>query len=65
MIKDKGKVHTQVADLLRLRGIETEGLKIVSGGRGPYHLVVINDKVIGEYNHSTKKLSIHADIIAE
>lgn len=65
MIKETGKAHDEVAELLRLRGIDVKGLKIVSGGRGPYHLVVINDEVIGEYNHSTKKLSIHADIIAE
>jgi hypothetical protein len=65
VLKDKGKVYTQVAELLRLRGIDTKGMRIFSGGRGPYHLVVINDEVIGEYNHNTKKLSIHADIIAE
>ena len=63
MVKDKGKVHNEVAELLRLRGIDAKGLKIASGGRGPYHLVVINDEVIGEYNHNTKKLSVHADII--
>lgn len=65
MIKEKGKVHDEVAELLRLRGIDTKGMRTVSGGRGPYHLIVVNDEVIGEYNHSTKKLSIHADIIAE
>lgn len=61
MIKDKGKVHTQVADLLRLRGIETEGLKIATLTPGTDHLVLIGDESIGEYNHRSQKLTLYRD----
>lgn len=63
MVKDKGKVHAQVAELLRLRGIDTKGLKIATLGRGQHHLVLIGDETIGEYNHRTDKLTLYRDFI--
>lgn len=61
MIKKKGKVHDEVAELLRLQGIDTEGLKIATLGRGTDHLLLVNDEAIGEYNHRSKKMTLYRD----
>ncbi len=61
MIKDKGKVHDEVAELLRLRGIDTKGLKIATLGRGTDHLVLIDEETVGEYNYRSKKMTIYRD----
>ena len=63
MIKEEGRTHTQVAKLLKLRGIDPKGLKIVNLPQsGPYHLILIGEETIGEYNHAGKKMTLYRDI---
>lgn len=62
MIKTEGKCFDQVAEYLNSRGISTEGLKIATlGFSGSDHLIMKDDDVIGEYNHTTKTVSLYAD----
>lgn len=63
MIKETGKTHAQVTKLLRRRGIDPNGLKIATLPQsGPFHLVLIGEETIGEYNHLTKRLALYRDI---
>lgn len=60
MIRKEGKVFRDVFMLLRRAGmIDLRGLAIATLGRGPDHLVVINDTVIGEYNHVSGRLFLY------
>lgn len=60
MIKREGKVYDRVAALLREAGREDlRGLAVATLGRGTDHLVVLNDDVIGEYNHRSGRLFLY------
>ena len=63
MIKTKGAVWEQVNELLMDKGIDTTTLKIASFGRGTYHEVVIDDSIIGGYDHKSKRLTLAEDLI--
>lgn len=60
-IRKNGKVHFDVAMLLRRRGIDPKGLKIVTFGRSPYHTIVLDDEPIGEYCHISREMSLYID----
>lgn len=59
MVKKEGKVYCHVARLLQAKGYDTKTLAIATMGPGPYHMVVLHDRVIGEYNHRSRQLSLN------
>ena len=60
MIRTDGKIHQQVAELLRTRGYTNlETLKIISIGRSPLHMVALDGGHIGDYNHRHHKLYLY------
>lgn len=61
MIKKEGKVYSEVAKRLQAMGIDTRELRIATFGRGPDHLIVIGDKVIGGYNHKSRRMTLDKD----
>lgn len=58
MIRTDGKVYDRVKELLQEKGLNTEGLKIVSFGRGTQHDIMINDEHVGSYEHRGKRLTL-------
>lgn len=65
MVKEKGKAHDAVAELLSNRGFDITGLKVAAIGRGPDRLILLDDETIGEYNCKSKKLILYSDVIIE
>lgn len=61
MVKEEGRTHAQVAELLRARGIDPKGLKVATLTPGTDHLVLIGADTIGEYNHRSRKLTLYRD----
>lgn len=61
MIKTSGKLHEQIAALLRARGISPDRLHVATLGRGTDHLVILDDDTIGEYNHKSKSLMLYSN----
>lgn len=55
MIRTNGKVYDIVKAHLEQMGIDTSTLKIVSFGRGTYHDISIEDRIIGSYEHRSKE----------
>lgn len=60
MVRKDGKVYSTVAKLLRAKGYDTKTLAIATMGPGPYHMVVLHDRVIGGYNHRSRQLSLNS-----
>lgn len=63
MARKKGKVYMMVRKLLRFRGMDLEGLEIVTQSPGSDHLVVLNGETIGKYNHISKRLFLYSDLL--
>jgi hypothetical protein len=61
MAKREGKTYTTVAGLLRVRGVDPNGLEIATLGRGTDHLVLLNGETVGEYNHASKRLFLYEE----
>lgn len=58
MVKYNGKVYDAVIEILKERGISTEGIG-VKGVRGNgYHWIVKDDRVVGEFNHKSKECTL-------
>lgn len=69
MIKNSGKIHDQVRELLTARGYETNTLQIATLKRGTEHLVLLGGEIIGEFYANPRKrpgpgkLIIYADVV--
>lgn len=63
MVKKEGKTYTAVADLLKTRGVDPEGLEIATLGRGSDHLILLNGETIGEYNHRSRQLFLYDNVV--
>ena len=57
-IRTDGKVYTLVKAQLTQMGIDTSTLKIVSFGRGVYHEISLNDRIVGSYEHNSRELKL-------
>lgn len=61
MIKKEGTTYQSVAELLRSRGMDPEGLEVATLSRGPDHLVILDGETVGEYNHRSKCLVLYSE----
>lgn len=59
MRKKSGRVWDQVAQGLKRAGKDVSSLEIATLSRGADHLVILNDEVVGEYNHVSKRLFLY------
>lgn len=58
-IRTDGKVYYLVKSQLMQMGIDTSTLAVISFGRGTYHDIILNDRIVGSYNHIDKMLRLH------
>lgn len=58
MIRTDGKVYDIVKEYLEQRGIDTSTLKLVSFGRGTYHDISLDDRIVGYYEHRSKEFNL-------
>ena len=63
MVKREGKVYESVKARLRAKGISTEGLAVFCTNRGSDHLIILDDDVVGEYNHVSKRLFLYSEVV--
>ena len=59
MIKYSGKVYEAVIELLKERGIDTEGVGVRCTRGNGYHSIIKNECIIGDYNYKSKEIKIH------
>lgn len=64
-LKKEGKVYEAVKEILQAKGIDTSALKIATLSPGPWHLILIKEETIGEYNHLTGQISLYSESIPE
>lgn len=62
--KTTGKVYDRAAEYLKNRGFDISTLKVATLWRGPEHLLILDDDVIGEYCHISQKFVIYSDLIS-
>lgn len=65
VIRKEGKVYEGVIEALKDRGLDTIGIEVLTGNKGPYHYILQNGEVIGDYNHSSKRIILYSDTVKE
>lgn len=63
MVRKEGKVYEAVIEALRARGARVDGVSVATGNRGPYHLILQDDEIIGEYNHVSHRVFLYENIV--
>lgn len=61
MVKNTGRLWDSVAEILQVKGMDTQTLEIATLGRGTDHLILIGGEIIGEYNHQSKRIYLYSE----
>ena len=64
-VRKEGRVYNEVLLHLRARGADVKDVTVATIGSGFDHIVLQGENTIGEYNHSSKKLVLYSEIIAD
>lgn len=64
-VRKDGKVYEAVVEALKERGQNTADIQVFTTNRGSRHEVVLDGRIIGEYNHRWKQLILYGDIVNE
>lgn len=64
-IRKDGKVYEAVVEALKEMGRDTSGIQVAAPHSGPDRWIISDGRVIGEYNHVSKRLILYSDIVNE